>query len=197
MSKPPEIMCLDKVLHKIKIYYSSGNITLEENRSGATLNKVVVSGLSSNYLALKPDKSKIQLFSSGFGNKQCDYVLLSEFNGEKVAVFVELKSSVHEQSAIATTPQPNTDGEYDDYVTQLISSSCLLDFLHSILVSFCKCNTLGNDYKRYYVVLHNKDIPSIDQEVLLTRPESNISPQKAYIRKTFNNEHLLLNNLIR
>lgn len=197
MSKPIEIKCLDNVLQRIKLFYSLGSITLEENKSGAALKKVVVCGLSSDYLALKPDNSKIQFFSSGFGNKQCDYILLSEFNREKVAVFIELKSSVHEQSAIATTPQKEAAGEYDDYVTQLISSSCLLDYLHSILVNFCKCNVLGPDYKRYYVVLHNNDIPTIGEEVLLTRPESNVSPQKAYIRKTIDNEHILLKNLIR
>lgn len=176
MSKPMEILCLDKVLRKMKVFYSFGSITLEERGDAATLKSIVVSGLALDYFALKPDESKIQFFSSGYGSKQCDYILLSEFNGEKVAVFIELKSNIEEQSVIATTPQQNVDGEYEDYVTQLISSSCLLDYLHSVLVYFCNCDVLGKDYKRYYVVLHNKDIPPIDDEILLTRPERNTSP---------------------
>lgn len=197
MSKPWEISCLDKVLRRMKVSYSCDSITLEERGDEAALRNIDVSGLTPDYLVLKPDESRIQFFASGYGSKQCDYILLSEFNGEKVAVFVELKSNVGDHSAIATTPQQDADGEYDDYVTQLISSSCLLDYLHSVLVNFCNCDVLGKDYKRYYVVLHNKDIPLIDDEVLLTRPERNTSPQQAYIRKTNNNESLTLADLIR
>ena len=154
MSKPLEISSLETVLKKMKLYYSSGTITLKEDTPDATLTSVVVSGLTPDYLAIKADGSKIQFFNSGFGNKQCDYILLSQFEHDKVAVFVELKSSVHEESVVAETPQRDEKGEYEDYYTQLKSSSCLLDYLHSILKSFCNCDILGGEYKRFFVVLH-------------------------------------------
>ena len=196
MSKPTEISCLDIVLKKAKKNYCKGTIALNENRDGASLTNVIVNGLHPEYLALKPDKCGFQIFSSGYGSKQCDYILFSEFGGKKVAVFVELKSSVPQDDAQSKAPQLNVNGRYEDYVTQLTGSSCLLDFLNSVLINFCSCTNLSN-YQRYYTVLHNTDIPIIGELVPLTRPESNTSPKQAYIRKTLNDEQITLGQLIR
>ena len=196
MSIPAEISHLDAVLKKLKEKYISGQITLSENRDNATLTTVIVQNLSEDYFALRPDKSKIQIFNSGYGNKQCDYILLTEFEGNKVAVFVELKSSADETDAVNQAPQINSDSKYEDYVTQLIGSNCLFDFLHSVLVNFCDCQTLA-DYKRYFAVLHNLNLSAISTPIPLTRPVSNTGPTTAYIRKTTNNEVLTIGQLIR
>ncbi len=196
MSIPAEISHLDAVLKKLKEKYISGQITLSENRDNATLTTVIVQNLSEDYFALRPDKSKIQIFNSGYGNKQCDYILLTEFEGNKVAVFVELKSSVDPNDAANQIPQTNINGKYEDYVTQLTGSRCLFDFLHSVLVNFCDCQTLA-DYKRYFAVLHNLDLSAISTPIPLTRPVSNTEPTTAYIRKTTNNEVLTIRQLIR
>lgn len=196
MSIPAEISHLDAVLKKLKEKYISGQITLSENRDNATLTTVIVQNLSEDYFALRPDKSKIQIFNSGYGNKQCDYILLTEFEGNKVAVFVELKSSADEIDAVHQAPQINSDGKYEDYVTQLTGSNCLFDFLHSVLVNFCQCSAL-NTYKRYFVVLHNLEYSPISSPIPLTRPVSNTEPTTAYIRKTTNNENLTIRQLIR
>ena len=197
MLKTDEISFLDKVLCKMKEPYSSdGTIYLNESGGDASLNNILVTKVSPVFFALKPDKCGFQIFSSGYGSKQCDYILLSEFRGTKVAVFVELKSSVPLEDACGAIPTPDENGNYEDYVTQLTSSSCLLDFLNSVLSNFCKCNELST-YMRYYTVLHNTDVPPIGEEISLTRPESNDSPQKAYIRKTDNNETMTLGHLIR
>lgn len=196
MSIPAEISHLDAVLKKLKEKYISGQITLSENRDNATLTTVIVQNLSEDYFALRPDKSKIQIFNSGYGNKQCDYILLTEFEGNKVAVFVELKSSVEPNGAANQIPQTNINGKYEDYVTQLTGSRCLFDFLHSVLVNFCQCSAL-NTYKRYFVVLHNLDLSAISTPIPLTRPVSNTEPTTAYIRKTTNNEVLTIGQLIR
>lgn len=196
MSIPAEISHLDAVLKKLKEKYISGQITLSENRDNATLTTVIVQNLSEDYFALRPDKSKIQIFNSGYGNKQCDYILLSECEGDKVAVFVELKSSVDPNNAASQIPQTNINGKYEDYVTQLTGSNCLFDFLHSVLVNFCQCSAL-NTYKRYFVVLHNLEYSPISSPIPLTRPVSNTEPTTAYIRKTTNNENLTIRQLIR
>ena len=92
--------------------------------------------------------------------------------------------------------KPNSDGKYEDYVTQLTGSNCLFDFLHSVLVNFCQCSAL-NTYKRYFVVLHNLEYSPISSPIPLTRPVSNTEPTTAYIRKTTNNEVLTIRQLIR
>lgn len=196
MSIPAEISHLDTVLKKLKVKYISGQITLSENRDNATLTTVIVQNLSQDYFALKPDCSGFQIFTSGYGSKQCDYILLTEFEGNKVAVFVELKSSADEIDAVHQAPQINSDGKYEDYVTQLTGSNCLFDFLHSVLVNFCQCSAL-NTYKRYFVVLHNLEYSPISSPIPLTRPVSNTEPTTAYIRKTTNNEVLTIRQLIR
>lgn len=198
LSTPQEISSLKKILlENIKEYYSSGSITLHEIKKGATLHNVFVAGLTPSFFALKPDKAKINFFARGYGSKQCDYILLSEFKNKRIVVFVELKSSVFIQSASAETPCKDPNGKYEDYVTQLKSSSCLWDYLHAVLSRFETCNVLGNDYKRYFVVLHNKDVPPIGRDIPLTRPSSNDTPENAYIRRTEDNEHLQLSQLIR
>lgn len=196
MPIPAEISFLDTVLKTMKEKYKSGKITLVEKGSSATLTNVEIQKLSGGYFALRPDLSKIKFFKSGYGSKQCDYILLTEFEGNKVAVFVELKSSADETDAVHQAPQINSDGKYKDYVTQLTGSNCLLDFLHSVLKNFCKCSTL-NTYKRYFAVLHNLDLSAISTPIPLTRPVSNTEPTTAYIRKTTNNEVLTIGQLIR
>ena len=182
MPQPAEISHLNTVLKNLKEKYISGEITLSENRDNATLTTVIVQNLSQEYFALKPDRSGFQIFKSGYGSKQCDYILLTEFEGNKVAVFVELKSSADETDAVHQAPQIKSDGKYEDYVTQLTGSNCLLDFLHSVLVNFCQCSAL-NTYKRYFVVLHNLEYSPICSPVPLTRPVPNTEPENAYIRK--------------
>ena len=195
MPIPAEISHLDTVLKNLKEKYISGEITLSENRDNATLTTVVVQSLSQEYFALKPDRSGFQIFKSGYGSKQCDYILLTEFEGNKVAVFVELKSSADETDAVHQAPQINSDGKYKDYVTQLIGSNCLFDFLHSVLVNFCDCQTLA-DYKRYFAVLHNLELSAINSPIPLTRPLSNTEPENAYIKKVTNNDVLTIGQLI-
>ena len=196
MPIPAEISFLDTVLKTMKEKYKSGKITLVEKGSSATLTNVEIQKLSGGYFALKPDLSKIKFFKSGYGSKQCDYILLTKFEGNEVAVFVELKSSADEIDAVHQAPQINSDGKYEDYVTQLTGSNCLFDFLHSVLVNFCQCSAL-NTYKRYFVVLHNLDLSAISTPIPLTRPKSNTKPTTAYIRKTTNNEVLTIGQLIR
>ena len=198
MSAPAEIVYLNTILKNIKVRYDTlGTISLSERGSEATLTNVIINGLSSNFFALKPDKSKVNFFSHGYAGRQCDYILLSEYGNEKVAVFVELKSSVADNSAGSEMPQPDDSGEHEDYVKQLMGSCCLFDFLHSVLYNFCNCTVLENSYKRYYVVLHNKDIPPIANAIPPTRVVHNITPQTAYLRKVNNNDILTLKNLIR
>ena len=148
--------------------------------------------------ALKPEECKYSFFQPGYANKQCDYILLSEFEKEKVAVFIEMKSSVSSDDANAQSPVRDMYGHFEDYVQQLRGGNCLFDLLVSVLSNFFTCSLLGEDYRRFYVVLYYRGkIPPIHELVLPTGVKPNTSPEEAYIRPTDNNEQLTLRNLIR
>jgi len=197
-----EIISLNMVLCKMKAQITNGSVLLEEKKNTqiGQLQKVTIDGLSNDYIYLKPDDAKIQIFSSGYGNKQCDHIILNENKGQKIALFIELKSKDIDDLDIQNkTPQKNSKDEYSDYVLQLRSSSCLLDYLDSILSAFCRCDScdsIGQDYKRFFAVLHNKEIPTIQSSVQPMRPEPNTSPEKALIKKVENNNHIQLHTLL-
>ncbi len=194
-----EISFLNEVLCKMKAPITDGCMLVKEaqNTQEEQLCKVTIDGLSNDYICLKADKAKIQIFSQGYGNKQCDYIILNENNGQKVALFLELKSTnMDNADAQNLSPQKNSDNEYADYVLQLRSSSCLFDYLDSILSAFCQCNNLGQDYKRHFAVLHNKDIPTIQTGTSPIRPVPNISPETAFIKKVVNDAHIPFHSLI-
>lgn len=198
MSTPKEISLLDSILKKGKLYYNSDSIILSESDPCAKLKTVAVNKLSSGFLALKPEECQYSFFQPGFANKHCDYILLSEFEKEKVAVFVEMKSSVSPSDASAQNPVRDIYGRFEDYVQQLRGGNCLFDLLVSVLSNFFSCSLLGDDYKRYFVVLYyHEKIPPIQEFVLTTRVKPNTSPEEAYIRPTDNDEQLTLRNLIR
>ena len=194
-----EISFLDNVLCKMKAPITDGCVLVQEsqNTQAEQLCKVTIDGLSNDYICLKTDKAKIQIFSKGYGNKQCDYIILNENNGQKVALFLEMKSTnVDNADARNQSPLKNSDDEYADYVLQLRSSSCLFDYLDSVLSAFCQCNKLGQDYKRHFAVLHTKDIPTVQTGILPIRPVPNISPETAYIKKVVNDAHISFHSLI-
>ena len=198
MTTPKEISLLDSILKKGKLHYNPDCIILSEPDPSAKLKTVNVNGLSSDFIALKPDDCNYDFFQRGYANKQCDYILLSEFENRKVAVFVEMKSNVSPHDAEVESPVSNSHGQYASYVQQLRGSNCLFDLLVSVLSNFFKCSFLGEEYTRFYVVLYySGNIPPIHEPVLLTRVKPNTSPEDAYIRPTDNNEQLTLRNLIR
>ena len=189
----PEIIFLNTILQRMKASINNGCVLLEEktNTQAGQLQKVTIDGLSNDYICLKPDDAKIKLFIKGYGNKQCDYIILNENNGQKIALFIELKSKdINDVDVQNQSPKKKSDGEYSDYVLQLRSSSCLLDYLDSVLSAFCQCNNIRQDYKRYFTVLHNKVIPPIQSSVQPMRPVPNTSPEKALIKKVENDKHI-------
>ena len=192
----PEIEKLKEIIHKLIEKHDGDKIKLREKDKNATLTDVSLSDISGHSLLLKADKAKIQTFAKGYANKQCDYIIMSEYNKQKYAVFIELKSSVKDKSARQGAPAKIED-ENEDYVTQLLSSSCLFDFFHSVLKNFCDIPALVDEYQRRYVVLHNKEIPEIAKSVPPTRPFLSDSPKRAYVKKIVNGQTISFQSLIR
>lgn len=190
---PPEITALREILSKLKFNHKNNQVLLEEKGEQATLKKVFLSNVSNDYLTLKPDAAQIKIFAKGCGNRQCDYIVLSEYNKQKFALFIDLKSSLRQYPA---SQQKNdlANDEYGDIVIQFLGSSCLLDFIQSALMNFRNLDIA--EYKRRYVILYNKDIPRISHPIDPTRIAPNDSPKNLLIKKIENEGKLDFESLI-
>ena len=73
--------------------HTTGSIHLHENPKQAALHDLFIDNVSSEGITLKPDRNKISFFKHNFGNRRCDYIILSETEKKRVALFVEMKST--------------------------------------------------------------------------------------------------------
>lgn len=111
----------------------SASVVLEEmkhvGKNASLLEQVTIEGLNVETLVLKPDNFVVQHYKHGTWNKACDYLVLTEFDSEKYAIFIDLKTSIG--------CDPADDGslifqksEYDsDMVWQMLGADLLFNGL--------------------------------------------------------------------
>lgn len=158
------------------------SVELHEDRhlgvNAALLEKVTIKDLHRETLVLKPDHFTVQHFKRGTYNKACDYLILTRFNEENYALFIDLKTSIGRE--------PN-DGKLDfrgsDYdsgmIWQMIGADTLFDGLTGVVYkdatyqgggTVSRINSYASDlkkcakkplakYKRRYIVLYMKITP--------------------------------------
>ncbi|MBQ4384369.1 MAG: hypothetical protein II823_00395 [Kiritimatiellae bacterium] len=119
-------------------------LVMAEDGPDATLTKVYLTGLACETLVLKPDNFGIKFFKGGSWNRACDYLVLTEFGGEKYALFLELKSSLNDR------PESGDhlliiESNADKKKMQQLESSCgLFEFLKLLVSKECAINDLKN-----------------------------------------------------
>jgi len=79
---------------EIKLWHSTPTVALSEDGPDARLTKLYVTDVSPDGITLKLDVFGIHFFHANTLNKLCDYVILTEHDGQKYAVFIDLKSSL-------------------------------------------------------------------------------------------------------
>ena len=204
-----EIEKIDDILKSFKHKSSNGNFVLHEDNESGTLKNVTLTGFSPHCLILKADKANIKMFKKKSADCRCDYIIFetikisNDGNGtldEKVAVFIEMKSTVPDADHKKQHPTIQPDGQYEHYVTQLTGGLCLFEYLDSVLKLFGDCNELSK-YKKYFVVLYDSPAPPISSQIAPTRSSPPIltkSPaSKAKMKKVNNEESLPFIDLIK
>lgn len=159
------------------------SVVLEETKhvgiNASLLEQVTIAGLNVETLVLKPDNFAVQHYKGGTWNKACDYLVLTEFDSKKYAIFIDLKTSIG--------CDPADDGslifqgsEYDsDMVWQMLGADLLFNGLlntaylrtryyientqrraksYKSEMKIC-CQTPLSSYNRRYLILYmNKKI---------------------------------------
>ena len=149
--------------------------TLEEKEQSARLRSVRVDGLDSESLILKPDHFGIGFYRSGTRNRACDFLILTKYNGDKYALFIDLKTVIGEHPTGTNGEILSFSGLYNQkMVWQMIGADAAFDgLLDSVLKNragrrmtaynskrICATSALAK-YKRRYLILYMRtDIQS-------------------------------------
>ncbi|RJP25406.1 MAG: hypothetical protein C4527_17200 [Candidatus Omnitrophota bacterium] len=144
------------------VHWSQGKVQLQEKDMAAKLKNVEICGLVDESLILKLDRTSIQLFKGGHANKQCDYVIFSESQGNKCAVFVNLKS---------------TNFQREKLILQFRGAQCLIDYFDVVLNRFESCCNLLKNYEHYFVMFYKTSINKMPTRPRKGRQSSNRSPE--------------------
>lgn len=181
------------------ISHDTGSLHLQEKDSSASLRSVFIDKVSTEGITLKLDYDSESFFRHNYGNRRCDFIILSQAKCGRVALFIDLKSTgLSDADASERFPHVFNNSE-PDYVPQLRSSSCFLEFLNVVMKEFCSCGALSRYIKRrhrFFVVLHNKNLSAITRPITATRPKRNDEPKKALILHVDNDAHLNFESLV-
>lgn len=187
------------VVDTARIEHLGNSILLKERDPKAVLCNIYIENVSKDGITLKADCHAESFFKRNYGNRRCDFIILSSMENNRVALFIDMKStSLSEVDVVEGFPHDLGKG-YPSYVHQLRSSSCFFDFLHIVMKEFCSCTELSKYTKkehRFFVVLHTKDMSAINRPVLRTRPRNNNTPEAALILHVENNDHIDFNRLV-
>lgn len=157
-----EALCEDLFIGADKSTASSIVKLVEDDRN-AKLKEVELTGLPRDRVILKMDKITINsFFKAGGPNKRCDYLILTQINGKRFALFIELKS---------TYPV--------DYVLQFKGAVCLTDYCENVLNQFYKQANLLKNYERRFVLFYKTTINKTSTRIVATTKKINNSPEKA------------------
>ena len=194
------------VVETARLSHNSGSLHLHEKNQDAILKDVYIDNVSLDGITVKADCHAESFFKKNYGNKRCDYIILSEVKNKRIALFLDMKSSSLSNADVIECYPHDLGKGFPSYVAQLRSSSCFFDFLHSVLNDFCSCDELKNYPKRtsrFFVVLHSKKIAGMinDSNQLIfpippTRPSCNNTPETALVLYAENESHLNFESLI-
>jgi len=187
------------VVDTARICHTSPSIHLHESDRAAVLKDVYIDNVSSDGITLKADCHAESFFKKNYGNKRCDYIILSQVGDKRVALFLDMKSTALSNADVVEGFPHDLGRGYPGYVHQLRRSSCFFDFLHTVMKEFCSCSALAKYKKntqRFFVVFHVKDMSQITRPITRTRPQKNNTPDTALILHVNNNDHLDFESLV-
>jgi hypothetical protein len=172
----------------VTVYQESGRyfVRLKEQGKDAKLEQVDIYGVGNDAILLNIDKYKKQqvIFKGELGeNKRCDYILLTEMNGQKIMLFIELKSKTVKHSEV---------------IKKFKATECLIDYCNEILNKFLNDNSL-KEYIRLFVVFYKHNIPKRKTRPIPPRPISSFKNPEKFLRypSPFSSIKINLNKLVK
>jgi hypothetical protein len=132
IKKLQEIVAVQK-RHKC----DANKIIIKETDKNATLNHVVIEGVSGDVIAIELDRIGLgdKTFNDGYkAQKSCDAVIFCEYEGEAYILILDVKSSYPSD---------------EKYIAQLVGGDCFADYLVSVLELFE--NIKSNWIRRYFI----------------------------------------------
>lgn len=109
------------------------SVMLREEDPHALLKSFKITGMDSSSLVVKPDHFSVQHFQASTFNKACDYLLLTKFEGEKYAIFIDLKTDIFEDPDKDSMTFRFNEAKDEEIVWQMIGSDAILDGLADVL----------------------------------------------------------------
>ncbi|MDR3220525.1 MAG: hypothetical protein LBU46_00740 [Candidatus Accumulibacter sp.] len=149
-------------------------IVLDEPAPEATLKRVYINGVSSDGLALKLDVCGIHFWAAKKLGKICDFVILTEQDNKKYAIFIDLKSSLPRKPCEDTT-LPIIDKDDLERVWQFNGGSLLFDYMSLGVAFHGGSNGLLTDYEKCFFELYAIARPPTTGTVLPTVPNGKIA----------------------
>ena len=152
------------------LVYGYDYAVLEEHDPLSQLRKVNLQGIDkTKTLILKTDHFSLGYFKAGTWCKACDFLLLTEYNREKYALFIDLKSSVEDDFGDNHELRCDKSDSNTKAIWQMLGADALFDGLIDVVSKVgssamrdTKANKMQSansalaSYKRRYVILYLK-----------------------------------------
>ena len=187
------------------------SVQLVEDDAGAGLNLVTLTNLDPDTLVLKPDHFGVHYFKRKTYNKACDYLVLTKFQGERYAIFIDLKTVVAEDQNLGDSIF-RWEEDYDaEIVWQMIGADAIFDGLEDVIAkkaldsqSSPKANKVLSSrgelakFKRRYIILYghvDTSGESVCQSTSFQQPNINILEKPVHVLQVPNNKTVALGSL--
>ena len=152
-----------------RITESLYELTLQESDPKAELKTIRLNGVSADGLCIKLDNFGIHFFAAETGNTSCDYLVLTDYENEKYALFIELKTSIETSPSKGKLSLTNAGDQRK--ALQLNSGSARFDYLCSVVNKLRGSTVIqASTYERLFFVLyiHERNISPSQGSASLT-----------------------------
>lgn len=177
IKKLQEIVAVQK-RHKC----DANKIIIKETDKNATLNHVVIEGVSGDVIAIELDRIGLgdKTFNDGYkARKSCDAVIFCEFEGQAYILILDVKSSYPSD---------------EKYIAQLVGGDCFADYVLSILERFEEIKS--NNWARRYFIFYGSSNKRTTLPQYENSPPTNTKANKANLVPIANGESIHLRKLL-
>lgn len=202
-----------KIREEIRVDVMSNKmaVDLKEDEPCARLKHITISDVDEETLVLKPDNFGRQYFRPCTYNKACDYLILTRWNRVRYALFVDLKTKIHEHPDGGLFRYESSDKD-KEMAWQMIGADNLLDslivtaerqkgnkrFSNGVLADMASSKLMG--YRRRYLIFYIGVEPesgslSSTRTIPVQRPLTTLLEKPIHAFDVINNDKMQIGDL--